>query len=57
MVPQHSANFQAIVQLCNPKLLKYYNSKKKLYLELDAGQKVIGMALLQSVQEEHESET
>ena len=52
---QHSADFKAIVQeLCNPKLLKYYDSKKKLYLEVDASQKAIGMALLQSVQK-HES--
>ena len=55
--PQHSANFKAIVQeLCSPKLLKYYDSAKKLYLEVDASQKGIGMALMQSVQDEHESE-
>ena len=28
----------------------------KLYLEVDASQKAIGMALMQSAQEEHESE-
>ena len=54
--PQHSKDFKAIVdELCSPKL-KYYDSKKKLYLEVDASQKAIGMALMQSVQEEHESE-
>ena len=56
-LPQHSVNFKAIVQeLCSPKSLKYYGSTKKLYLEVDASQKAIGMALLQSVQNEHESE-
>ena len=56
-LPQHSDNFKAIVhELCSPKLLKYYDRTKKLYLEVNASQKVIGMALLQSVQEEHESE-
>ena len=55
-LPQHSEDFQHIVQeLCSPKLLKYYNSNKKLYLEVNASQKAIGMALLQSVQEEHEN--
>ena len=55
-LPQHSADFKAIVDgLCNPKLLKYYNSTKKLYLEFDASQKAIGMAILQSVQEDPES--
>ena len=45
--PQHSKDFKAIVdELCSPKLLKYYNSKKKLYLEVDASQKAIGMALM-----------
>ena len=53
----HSVNFKAIVQeLCSPKLLKYYDRTKKLYLEVDASQKAIGMALMQSVQSEHESE-
>ena len=56
-LPQHSANFKAIVQeLCSLKLLKYYDSTKKLYLKVDASQKAIGMALMQSVQNEHESE-
>ena len=55
--PQHSADFKAIVQeLCSPKLLKYYDSTKKLYLEVDTSRKAIGMALMQSVQNEHESE-
>ena len=55
--PQHSKDFKAIVdELCSPKLLKYYDSKKKLYLEVDASQKAIGMALIKSVQNEHESE-
>ena len=55
-LPQHSINFKAIVQeLCSPKLLKYYDSTKKLYLEVNASQKAIGMALMQSVQNEHES--
>ena len=55
-LPQHTEDFQCIVQeFCSPKLLKYYDSTKKLYLEVDASQKAIGMALLQSVQEEHES--
>ena len=42
--------------MCSLKLLKYYDSTKKLYLEVDASQKAIGMALMQSVQNEHESE-
>ena len=55
--PQHSKDFKAIVdELCSPKLLKYYDSKKKLYLEVDSSRKAIGMALMQSVQNEHESE-
>ena len=55
-LPQHSFDFKAIVQeLCSPKLLKYYESSKKLYLEVNASQKAIGIALMQSVQE-HESE-
>ena len=37
----------------HPKLLKFYNGNKKLYLEVDASQKAIGMALLQSIHEEH----
>ena len=50
-------DLKAIVQeLCSPNLQKYYDSTKKLYLEVDASQRAIGMALLQSVQEEHESE-
>ena len=53
---QHSRDFQANVQeLCSPKLLKYYDSKKNLYPEVNASQKAIGMALLQSVQDEHQS--
>ena len=56
-MPQHSEHFKAIIQeLCSPKLLKYYDSKKKLYLEVDASQKAIGMALLQSVRSEQEHE-
>ena len=36
-LPQHSIDFKAIVQeLCSPKSLKYYDSNKKLYLEVDA---------------------
>ena len=55
--PQCSKDFKAIVaELCSPKLLKYYDSKKKLYLEVDVSQKAIGMALMQSVPEKHESE-
>ena len=55
-LPQHSTDFKAIVdELCSPELLKYYNSNKKLYLEVEASQKAIGMALLQSVQQESES--
>ena len=55
--PQHSADFKCIVdELCSPKLLKFYNGNKKLYLEVDASQKAIGMALLQSVHKEHASE-
>ena len=55
-LPQHSADFKAIVQeLCSPKLLNYYDGTMKLYLEVDASQKAIGMALMQSVQNEHES--
>ena len=46
-LPQHSIDFKAIVQeLSSPKLLKYYDSTKKLYLEVEASQK----ALMQSVQ-------
>ena len=56
-LPQHSIDFKAIAQeLCSPKLLKYYDSTKKLYLEVDASQKAIGMAPMQSVQNDHESE-
>ena len=56
-LPQDSINFKAIVQqLCSLKLLKYYDSTKKLCLEVDASQRAIGMALMQSVQNEHESE-
>ena len=56
-LPQHTTDFKAVVEeLCSPKLLKYYDSTKKLYLEVDASQKAIGMALCQSVQHEHESE-
>ena len=48
--PQHSKDFQTIIhELYSPKLLKYYNSNKDLYLEVDASQRAIGMALLQSV--------
>ena len=55
-LPQHSTDFKAIVdELCSPKLLKYYDSTKKLYLEVDASQKAIGKALLQSVLEDPES--
>ena len=51
---QHSKDFQAIIhELCSPKLLKYYDSKKDLYLEVNASQKAIGMALLQSVKNDH----
>ena len=54
--PQHSANFQAVVQeLVSPKLLKYYDSNKKFYLDVDASQKAVDMSLLQSVQEGYES--
>ena len=54
--PQHPADFKTIInELCSPKLLKYYDGNKKLYLEVDASQKAIGMALMQSVQEEHAS--
>ena len=56
-LPQHSIDFKAIVQeLYSPKLLKYYDSTKKLYLEVDTSQKAIGMALMQFVQNEHGSE-
>ena len=56
-LPQHSEDFKRIVdELCSQKLLEYYDSNKKLYLEVDASQKAIGMALLQSVQENFESE-
>ena len=56
-LPQHTDDFKAILEeLCSPKLLKYYDSTKKLYLDVDASQKAIGMALLQSVLKEHESE-
>ena len=49
-------DFKAIVnELCSPKLLKYYDSNKNLYLEVDTSQKAIGMALLLSVQEDSES--
>ena len=56
-LPQHSEDFKHIVEeLFSPKLLKYYDSTKKLYLEVDASQKAIEMALLQSVCEDFESE-
>ena len=56
-LPQHSVDFKHLVdELCNRKLLKYYNSNENLYLEVDVSQKAIGMALLQSVQEDSESE-
>ena len=56
-LPQHSTDFKTIVnELCSPKLLKYYDSTKKLHLEVDASQKETGMAWLQSVQEDFESE-
>ena len=35
-------------------MLKYYDSKKNLYLEVNASQKAIGMALLQSVKNDHD---
>ena len=36
-LPQHSKDFKTIVdELCSPNLLKYYDSTKKLYLEVDA---------------------
>ena len=54
---QHSEDFKCIVQeLCSSKLLKYYDSTKNLYLEVEASQKAIGMGLLQSVCEDFESE-
>ena len=53
---QHSSDFKAIVdELCSPKLLKYYDSTKKLYLKVDTSQKAISMALLQSVHNDSES--
>ena len=56
-LPQHSEDFKSIVhELCSPRLLKYYDSNKKLYLEVNASKRAIGMALLQTVQSEHESE-
>ena len=55
--PQHSVDFQSIIkELCSPKLLKYYDCNKDLYLEVDASQKAIGMALLQSVSYHDHSE-
>ena len=52
---QHSNDFQAIMhELCSPKLLKYYDSKKDLYLEVNASQKAIGMTLLQSIKNDHD---
>ena len=55
-LPGHTTDYKTIVdELCSPKLLKYYDSTKKLYLEVDTSQKAIGMALLQSVQEDSES--
>ena len=56
-LPQHSEDFKCIVQeLCSPKLLKYYDSTKKLYLEVDASQEAIGMAPLQFIHKDFESE-
>ena len=37
-------------------MLKYHDSTKNLYLEVDANQKAIGMALLQSVSSSNENE-
>ena len=40
---QHSAGFKAIAQeLCSPKVLKYYDSTKKLYFEVDASEAIDG---------------
>ena len=36
-------------------MLKYYDSKKKLYLEVDASKRAVEMVLPQSVQNDHES--
>ena len=56
-LPNHSDNFKCIIQeLCSPKMLKYYDSRKKLYLEVNASKRAIGMALLQSVHNDYESE-
>ena len=52
-LPHNSEDFKYIVQeLCSPKLLKYYDSTKKLYLKVDASQKAVGMALRQSVHDQ-----
>ena len=53
-LPHHSEDFKCIIQeLCSPKLLKSYDSKRNLYLEVNASKKAIGMVILQSVQNEH----
>ena len=55
--PHHTTDFHAIKEeLCSAKCLKYYEGNKKLYMEVDASQEAIDMALFQSLCENSESE-
>ena len=53
----HSMNFKKIIEtLCSKgKILKYYRPNLELFLESDASGKGIGMALLQSEENERNS--
>ena len=53
----HTADFKKLINImCNsPKLLRYYRPDLDLYLETDASGVAIGMALLQSEQNDRSS--
>ena len=53
----HTLDFNRIIEaLCSEgKILKYYRSELDLYIETDASSKGIGMALLQSENNDHSS--
>ena len=53
----HSLDFKRIIEtLCQEgKILKYYRPDLDLYIEMDASGKAIGMALLQSKNNERQS--
>ena len=54
---KHSRDFRSIIQtLCNnDKLLRYYRAEPDLYLETGASGIAIGMALMQSENNDRES--